>query len=357
MIECDKSEIDSDLAEWFLIGGVGYRMILPNSKWEEDSGDSPFKLYTLDPRNTFVVRYNDLDKSIAMGVTYTVKEDGTNTYYVYTNDTYYEINDLEGIVEEKPFYLKQCPIIEYVNNNARMGVFEPVLSLLNCINSVQSNRLDDIEQSVNSFMAVFGADMDEDTYKKVQEWKMLILPEGTDAKYVSATLMQNDIQTYVDDLYQTVQTICGMPRVENNGSGGDNGLAVHLRTGWEQAESQAKSVEKTFKRSEREMLKIILRILKGMGGTDLKLKNIEIKFARRYTDNVLTKVQALSQLLDAGIKPEIAIATVGIWNDPTDVAIQSKKYLSKWEIEEEEDEEDGLLQVHGQEIVETQNLD
>ena len=31
--------------------------------------------------------------------------------------------------------------------------------------------------------------------------------------------------------------------------------------------------------------------------------------------------------MQSGIKPEIAIATVSIWNDPTDVAIQSKEYL------------------------------
>jgi hypothetical protein len=47
---------------------------------------------------------------------------------------------------------------------------------------------------------------------------------------------------------------------------------------------------------------------------------------------VLTKAQMLQTLLDVGIEPSIAIATCGIWNDPMDVFIQSKKYLAKWEI-------------------------
>lgn len=353
MIESDKGELDSELAEWFFVGGVGYRMVLPNAEWEEDSDDTPFKMYTLDPRYTFVVRYNNIDKDVAMGVTYTKNEHGVIAWDVYTKDTYFKVNKLEGIVEEKPNYLGMIPIVEYVHNNARLGAFEPVLPLLNCINAVQSNRLDDIEQNVNSFMAIFGADMDEETYKQVQEWKMLILPDGANAKYMSATLQQNDIQTYVDDLYQTILTICGMPNRNGGSSTSDTGRAVELRDGWSTAEYQAKSVEKTFKKSERETLKIILRILRDMGGTVLKLKNIDIKFARRYSDNILTKVQALTQLLDAGIKPEIAITTVGIWNDPIDVTIQSKPYLTKWEVEEEDED---VLQTLGQEDKETQNF-
>lgn len=355
MIECDKGELDSELAEWLFIGGVAYRMVLPNEEWEEDNEETPFKMYSLDPRKTFVVRFNNLDKTVAMGVTYIKDDEGGITWEAYTKDMHYVVNKTEGIVLSEPHFLGRVPIIEYVHNNARLGVFEPVLPLLNAINSVQSNRLDDIEQTVNAFLGIFGAELDEETYKKIQEWKTLVLPEGSNAKYMNAPLQQNDIQVFVEDLYHTILTICGMPKTENGG-GGDNGVAVHLRTGWSQAECQAKSVEKTFKKSERETLKIILRILDGMGGTVLKLKNIDIKFARRYSDNILTKVQALTQLLDCGIKPEIAIATCGIWNDPTDVAIQSKSYLSKWELEDEEEGEDDVLQAHGQEAEETENI-
>jgi len=35
--------------------------------------------------------------------------------------------------------------------------------------------------------------------------------------------------------------------------------------------------------------------------------------------------------LQAGIHPEIAIATSGLFNDPMDVFTQSKRYLDKWE--------------------------
>jgi SPP1 family phage portal protein len=287
-----------------------------------------------------------------MGVTYTVADDLSITYYVYTKNKYYVVK-ADQIVDEQDIYMGDVIITEYVSGSARLGAFEVVLPLLDAINSLQSNRLDDVEQHVNSFLAVYGADIDDETYKKVEAYKMLILPDGADAKYLSATLHQTDVQTFADSLYQNILTICGMPNRNGGSSTSDTGSAVLLRDGWESAEAQAKSLEKTFKKSEREFLKLVLRILKDMGGTSLNITNIDIKFARRYTDNILTKTQALTQLLDAGIKPEIAIATCGIWNDPTDVAVQSKPYLDKWTIEDEPEEEvDNDVPVDGQEAIE-----
>lgn len=348
MVECDKDSLDTELAEWMFVGGIGYRICLPNPNWENED-ETPFKIHSLDPRNTFIVRYDNITKEVAMGVTFKEVDDH-KVYSIYTKDKFYLVDELAGIVKSQDIYTG-IPIIEYINNNARLGAFEMVLPLLDAINSVQSNRLDDIEQHVNSFMAVFGAELTEETYKKVQEWKMMVLPDGTDVKYLSATLQQSDVQTYVDSLYQTILSICGMPSVESGGNGGDNGVAVHLRNGWETAETQAKSVEKVFKKSERDLLRLVLRIMDSFGATTLKLRNIDIKFARRYTDNILTKVQSLTSMLDAGIEPAIAIATSGIWNDPTDVYIQSRKFLDKWnvEIEEEpienENDEDESLDV------------
>lgn len=36
-------------------------------------------------------------------------------------------------------------------------------------------------------------------------------------------------------------------------------------------------------------------------------------------------------MLEAGLNPEVAIATCGLFNDPMDVTAQSKEYLRKWE--------------------------
>ena len=339
MVMCNKNKLDCDLAEWILICGVGYRLVLPNPLWSKDSDESPVSIYTLDPRSTYVVRYNDYKKQILAGVTFVKHDDNSYTYHVYTSTEYFRIEN-DSIVETRPLYLGYIPIIEYTSGNARLGSFEVVLPLLDAINNVQSLRIDDIQQHVDAILAIFGGDMDQDTYNKLKDWKTLVLPEGVDAKYLTAVLDQSGVQTLANALYQTVLTICGMPNRNGGSSTSDTGQAVILRDGWTSAETQAKNLESEFVVSEKNFLKVVLRIIRDLGGTTLKLIDIEVKFGRRYADNILTKVQALTQLLDCGIEPKIAIATCGIWNDPLDVAVQSKDYLdNRWGIDDSLDED------------------
>ena len=50
---------------------------------------------------------------------------------------------------------RRADIFEYEANTARMGAFEPVLTMLDAINTVQSNRIDGVEQGpVQSLMVL-----------------------------------------------------------------------------------------------------------------------------------------------------------------------------------------------------------
>ena len=259
-----KHASDSRLAEWLYVGGLGMRMALPGEDAEE-----PFVIYTLDPRYSFVVRHNGLGEPPVMGVKIIHKGTGAKLYSVYTRDRYFEIEDTR-VVKEEPHILGNIPIIEYPANQARLGAFEVVLPLLDAINELESNRMDDVVQFVNSFLAIIGAGIDDETAKKLEELKMLCLPEGTDAKYLSAALQQGDIQVQAENLYDTVLTICGMPNRNMSSSGGDNGVAVELRNGWPTAESHMKSVEQEFKEAEKLFLRLVLRILKDTPGVEMQ---------------------------------------------------------------------------------------
>ncbi|MFR2991325.1 MAG: phage portal protein [Acutalibacteraceae bacterium] len=70
----DKATKDKELAEWFTICGTGYRIALPDPVGEED--ESPFEIYTLDPRNTFVVYSSKLGQRRLMGCMVLHKQDG-----------------------------------------------------------------------------------------------------------------------------------------------------------------------------------------------------------------------------------------------------------------------------------------
>ena len=326
-----KHAKDSELAEWLYVCGLGMRMELPGDEEE------PLRIFTLDPRHSFVVRYNGLGEPVVMGVKTVVKQDGDAIHSVYTKDKYYEIVNGK-ITKSEPHALEDVPMFEYPANKARLGCFEIVLPLLDAINELESNRMDDVVQFVNSFLALLGGTIDEDTYTKLEEFKMLCLPEGVDAKYLSTPLQQSDTQIQADSLYEYVLTICGVPNRNGGSSTSDTGVATIFRDGWQMAESHMKSVEVEFKEAERRFLKLALRILKDMVGLDLSLKNIEIKFSRRNYDNLQTKSQVLTTLLNnPKIHPELAFSHAGLFLDPEGAYLQSKEW---WEENERKEQEE-----------------
>lgn len=327
MFSENKHTEDSALAEWIYVAGLGMRMTLPG-----DGEDEPFRIYTLDPRYSFVVKYNGLGEKVLMGVKFILRENKWPVYSVYTKDWYYEIES--GIITKSyPHALGDVPIFEYPANAAKTGAFEIVLSLLDAISEVESNRMDDLEQSVNSFLALCGGTIDDETAAKLDEYKMLCLPDGVDAKYLSVPMQQSDLQVLANNLYDTVLTICGIPNRNGGSSTSDTGSAVYLRDGFGAAETQMQIVENEFKRSEMRFLKMVLRIMRDMVGTRLNAKDVEIKFSRRNYDNIQTKSQVLVSMLNNGkIHPELAFIHSGLFLDPESAYLQSKEW---WEQNEQ----------------------
>jgi len=333
MFMADKAQKDKELAEWFYICGTAYRMVLPG-----DNEDVPFEIDTLDPRYTFVVYNNGFGKRPLMAgkcvITKTPAGEEKELYSIYTPTTYFEVMDNE-IIKNEPHALGYIPIIEYPANMSRLGAFEIVLPLLDALNNTISNRMDGIEQFIQSFMKFVNCDIDEETFLALKELGALKVKSDStnpaDVDIISQELDQSQTQITKDDIYRTILIICGMPdRHQNARSTSDTGNAVLLRDGWSAAEARARDTELIFKSSEKQFLKVVLRILKDVSGIDIKLSEIDIKFTRNKTDNLLVKTQGLQNMLEAGIHPQIAITTCGLFSDPEQVYIDSQEYLEKW---------------------------
>ena len=325
----NKAFNDKELAEWFFKCGTAYRMVLPG-----EYEDVPFEIDTLDPRYTFIVYNNGFGKKPLMGVKYIQNRDGDNVYSIYTKDMYFEVIE-DKIVKQEPHALGFIPIIEYPANSSRLGAFEVVLPLLDALNNTVSNRMDGIEQFIQSFMKFVNCDIDEEQFLALRELGALKVKgeqgNPADVDIISQELNQSQTQITKDDIYNAILIICGMPdRQQNSTSTSDTGTAVLLRDGWNAAESRAKDTELMFVSSEIKFLRLALRILKDTAGVDIQLKDIDIKFSRNKTDNLLVKTQGLQNTLEAGIHPKIAISTVGLFSDPEQVYLDSREYLEKW---------------------------
>ena len=349
MFIVDKAALDREIVEWQMIAGTANRMILDNAAFDADSDEAPFEMYTLDPRDSFVVYSTDVKRKRMMGVKYNTDDHGFKTYSVYTDKLYFTIKD-DKVEKAVAHGLGQVPIVEYPANNARLGSFEIVLPLLDAINNIESNRMDGVEQFIQSFMKFINCDIDEEKFKALKDLGAIKIKSAdgqpADVDIVTSELDQGQTQVTKDDLYKAILSICGLPSMSDGStSDSSNNGAVILKNGWQGAETRAKDSELMFKRSEKEILKLVLKLCDGLADLKLKLKDIDMKFTRRNYDNIQSKSQVLATMLQQPkVHPLLAFTHCGMFSDPESAYSMSNKYyeeqMAKWEPVEVDEDDD-----------------
>ena len=338
MFLVDKPALDQEVVEWGMICGTAYRLVLDNTSYDPESDEAPFEMFTLDPRDTFVVYSNDVKRKRMLGVKYNTDAFGQKTYSAYAEGLYFTIKD--GKVTEVKAQGLGEPIIEYPANNARLGAFEIVLPLLDAINNIESNRMDGVEQFIQAFVKFINCDISKEDFEALKDLGAIKVKsvdgQNADVDIVTNELNQQQTQTLKDDAYQAVLTICGMPNRNGGSSTSDTGSAVLLRDGWSLAESRAKDSELMFKRSEKEVLRLVLKLCDGLADLKLRLKDIDMKFTRRNYDNIQSKSQVLVAMLQQPkVHPLLAFTHCGLFSDPESAYTMSNAYyeeqMAKWE--------------------------
>lgn len=339
MVEECKAAKDLQLAKDVKTCGVGYRLILPK---KIKTGVSVFDLLVLNPMNTFVVYSNDAYREPILGVSYFPHRDGSVTFGCYTKTSYFKIEmgitkGFEDWFEEKPNTVGMVPIIEYINDYDRMGCFERVIPLMDALNTIDSDRVNDIAQHVQNILWGDNVALDTEQYKKLRDDGMILTKseQGRTAtlKYLESVLNQSENQTLVDYVKQQILDITNTPS-RSELSGGSTGSATNMSTGWMAAETDAKEKEQIWSASERRETAIILKIIKDSNEVDtdiveLNLSDIEIKFSRSRTYDLATKCNSLSALIGIGIDPLRAIEVVGLFTDPQQVALDSAERIDR----------------------------
>lgn len=360
----DKSSKDKDLAEWQYICGTAYRWADIDNKEDED--EAPFEISTPDPRRTFVVYSSGIKEEQLFSGHYSwfsenlILEDGqsyTSKYRIitiYTEDKMYKfkesfgtcelmqqnlpqigLDEKETKVEAYPLVIKGHRIIEYPLNTARLGLIELVMSGLNALNRIKSDDLDGIDQFIQSLLVFINQEVDLETFKTLVEAGAIQVSSDNpqkpaDVKLLTQQLLHSETKIVTDDIYNNILTICGIPRLNDKPSGGDTGQARLLGEGWTMADERAKQDELSFKKSERQFLKLILNICKYKSQIKtLKISDIDIKFTRNKSDNLLVKTEGLMNMKQSQVAPEIAFTICGLFSDPNDVYAKSKKYFGE----------------------------
>ncbi len=338
MLTEGKPTKDMDLAYWMFTCGVGYRLILRDKAEAYMAGElddeAPFEIYTLDPACTFVIRANDVTRRVLAGVNYVFTGESEVKYTVYTaNQTFFITGSMLGVGEITDIVTHNfgmVPIIEYPCNALRMGAFEPVISMLDAINTAESNRLDGIEQFVQALMVFENADISDEQFTVLRQQGAIKITsrDGLTSRvyYLNEQLDQSQTQTLMDDMWQTVLEIVGMPSQgdANTGDSSNNG-AVYMKNGLYSTNARVAETEAQWKAAETEMLKIVFKICRDSNAFDLKISQVEQKFPLRGYEDMLTKTQSYTTLKGAGV-PTLQAATItSLVTDPESFAMACDK--------------------------------
>lgn len=168
----DSDDICAELSTIVSIFGRGYRIVYVDENGEIGST-------YLDPMESFGV----FDESITPHMRYFVR-----TYIGTDNLLHGSISDDEKVRyfyliggevkwEEEHYHgFNGVPAVEYVMNRARIGIFEPVMSLINAYNKALSEKANDVDYFADAYLKVLGAKLDDETLKFMRTNRTINVP-------------------------------------------------------------------------------------------------------------------------------------------------------------------------------------
>ena len=162
----DKAFLDIELARWRSICGTSYRYIENDNGQSSPLDETDFRLSVLDPRDTFVVYYNNGLPAYSCQIY--KNADNKTVYFVYTNEMWFEII-ANKITQKGVNGFLAIPVIEYPNNENRLSDIEITISLCDAANEMASSRLDGQDQFIQSFIKFINCEIDAEKFNQLKE--------------------------------------------------------------------------------------------------------------------------------------------------------------------------------------------
>lgn len=342
-----KNYVDNLTVDWFHTVGIAAIFVEPN-----DDDDVPYKVHSLDPRQSFVVYSMRPGNEPILGVNVVIAN-GELIIDAWTRDSKYTLRgggvgsfdtpripyiaNAISVINVEPNVLGEIPIIEYIYKNNRMSAFEAAIPMMDTMNLLESNRIDGVEQFIQSLFVGVNIQLPEgEDSNSIRERGMIIFDSvgenKAEIKLISQELNQTQTQVTMDSLYEQILEKCGVPSTvgRDYGSTSDNVGAVYLRNGWAVADTDARNATDNFLESNKLFDRIMLTILKRKKADKfgkLKTNDFELRIERNDMNNLLVKTQAAINMRDLGLAPQIWLERSGLSNDPLKDIELSKEYM------------------------------
>ena len=186
LTDANKQEKDIKAGEWQSATGTSFKAVQITK-----NGDIPFRIVAPTPMNTFVI-YNQSTEEPLLAIQELKDADGQMYKLCYTDS--YECKIVNGEVRDWKLHgFGGIPIVEFPNNHERISDIELVIGLLDAINTMQSNRMDGVEQFVQFWIKFVNCDIDPETFEKMKISHALTVKSNNEQNKSDVDIMTQEL--------------------------------------------------------------------------------------------------------------------------------------------------------------------
>ncbi len=277
----------------------------------------------LPTENTFVVYSSDGDRKKLFGVHYYRVRgiDGNVTgvraeVYLPDRVMHFAGSSFDALELEytRGNFFGGVTVIEYRNNEERTGDFEDEISLIDAYNLLMSDRVNDKEQFVDSFLLLQGIEIDSEHARKLRREKILMADTDGGAEFISKQLSESDAEILRAALKEDIHRFSMVPDLsEQSFAGNVSGVAIRYKLmGFEQ---KVRTKERYFERGLKERFALYAEFL-GLkcNMPPVPIYAIDVEFKRNMPENEYETAQMV-KLLDGIVSRETLLSRLPFVTD------------------------------------------
>lgn len=143
--------------------------------------------------------------------------DNTNLYYYIEDEKGNYLLDGQEAKNPRPHRFKYVPLVKIKNNEEEIGDFEQVETLIDAYDYNLSSVQDEIEAFRMAYLAVYGAEIDEEVMLEIKKTGIFQIPRGLEGendvrlefitKQINDVLYENQKKTLNDNIYKFSSSI------------------------------------------------------------------------------------------------------------------------------------------------------
>ena len=292
----DYQAEDSDFLLDALIYGVAAELM-----YIDNAGQTRFRL--INPAQCFAVYDDTLTGDLMYFIRmYEANEwDESDTYNVdvYSDASvkHYTMTGTNGylkFIAEEPHYFSQCPANVFSLPDEK-SIFDCIMSLQDSANELISGEIDDYSAFCDAYLALVGMDADNDDIVSMKENRVLILPQGATATWLTKNANDTQVENISKRIHDSIYRVAQCPDFSSESfvGGVSSGIAIRYRlTGME---NKAGAIESKMKKALQRRIEIITGIASLKLG-EAVFRDIEIDFKRNIPEDNASLVALVNSL-------------------------------------------------------------